>query len=46
MVDVKKIRESEENLKLDLFFDDLLDKIMNFESEDNKDIVEERRSSE
>lgn len=46
VADVKKIRESEENSKSDSLFDDLPDKTMNSESEDNKDIAEERRSSE
>ncbi|XP_076774409.1 X-linked retinitis pigmentosa GTPase regulator isoform X2 [Arvicanthis niloticus] len=46
MADVKKIRDSEENSKSDSFFDDLPDKDMNSESEENKDIAEESKSSE
>lgn len=46
MADLKKVRESQENSKSDTFFDDLPDKDMNFESEDHKDIAEERKSSE
>eukprot|EP00073_Rattus_norvegicus_P055252 XP_017457737.1 PREDICTED: X-linked retinitis pigmentosa GTPase regulator isoform X3 [Rattus norvegicus] len=46
MADLKKVRESQENSKSDTFFDDLPDKDMNSESEDNKDIAEERKSSE
>ncbi|XP_031196416.1 X-linked retinitis pigmentosa GTPase regulator isoform X3 [Mastomys coucha] len=49
MADVEKIRESEENSKSGSFFDDLPDKdilVTNSESEDNKDIAEERKGSE
>ncbi|XP_052027117.1 X-linked retinitis pigmentosa GTPase regulator isoform X2 [Apodemus sylvaticus] len=46
MTDEKQIRESEENSKSDSFFDDLPDKDINSESEDNKDNAEEGKSSE
>ncbi|XP_051033889.1 X-linked retinitis pigmentosa GTPase regulator [Phodopus roborovskii] len=46
MTDVKDISEREDNAKSDPFFDDLQDKDMTTESEENTDIVQEREGSE